>query len=236
MQAAEILQLWDSVSSLINLVYGRMNGTFTSWTTGRPKTAPHTSNFYFLSAFRKLFSGATDDIIQLWEVELSWLAGVEDLNTSSIAPRTHKQANFTALHVTGADDELLGLLGARCRFQGESSCCHQRRSLSEGLLFWNMGYLSVRQASLWPSRTGVVHLVVKGKCSAGDGERNYSSFASLGVRRRDPAYRSDSWTAARMVAPRDDFLSEKERHHPVTCVHVGPVVGKVFGFTGVEHW
>lgn len=58
--------------------------------------------------------------------------------------------------------------------------------------FLNVGCLSVRHPSLWASRTGVVHLMVKGKCSVGDCECNYSGFASLGVRRCDPAYRSDS--------------------------------------------
>lgn len=61
--------------------------------------------------------------------------------------------------------------------------------LREGLFIFECGGISARdQPSLWPSRTRVVHpMVTESAC-----ERNYSSFASLGVRRRDPAYRSGS--------------------------------------------
>lgn len=47
-------------------------------------------------------------------------------------------------------------------------------------------------------------------------ERNYSSFAPLGVRRRDPAYRSDSCTGW-MVVLRDEPPSEDERDQCITA-------------------
>lgn len=84
-----------------------------------------------------------------------------------------------------------------------------------------MGYLSTRQPLLWPPRTAAVHLVVNRKRSVGDCEHNYSSFASLGVRRRDPAQRSNSWSA-RMVALRDVLGSQEATRakwvlHPLIC-------------------
>lgn len=105
-----------------------------------------------------------------------------------------------------------------------------------GFYFWTWGISVWGRPPCGPPGQELSTSWWKESARRGDGECNYSSFASLGVRRRDPAYRSDSWTAARMVAPRDDFRSEKEKHHPVTCVRVGPVVGRVFRFTGVEHW
>lgn len=67
------------------------------------------------------------------------------------------------------------------------------------LLFLNVGYLHVRQPISPPSRTGLVHPIVH---SVGVCECNYSSFAPLGVRRRDPAHRSDSWLCWRMIPAR----------------------------------
>lgn len=76
---------------------------------------------------------------------------------------------------------------------------------------WMWAILEWDQPSLRPSRTGVVHPVVTESAC----ERNYSSFAPLGVRRRDPAYRSDSWTGW-MVALRDDPPSEDKGDRCIT--------------------
>lgn len=98
-----------------------------------------------------------------------------------------------------------------------------------GVLFWRAGHLCSRQASLWPCRTGVVHLLVKGKCPVGDCEHNYSSFASLRVRRRDPAYRSDSWNA--WMPPLSDGLRDRYitgERSGCMCVCVCPKVEEVF--------
>lgn len=94
------------------------------------------------------------------------------------------------------------------------SCCHQAWGLKRGAPRpnWMWAISEWDQPLLWPSRTGVVHPVVTESAC----ERNYSSFAPLGVRRRDPAYRSDSWTGW-MVVLRDEPPSEDERDQCITA-------------------
>lgn len=94
------------------------------------------------------------------------------------------------------------------------SCCHQAWGLKRGAPRpnWMWAISEWDQPLLWPSRTGVVHPVVTESAR----ERNYSSFAPLGVRRRDPAYRSDSWTGW-MVVLRDEPPSEDERDQCITA-------------------
>lgn len=92
------------------------------------------------------------------------------------------------------------------------SCCHQAWGTKCGAFFpWMWAISEWDQPLLRPSRTGVVHPVVTESAC----ERNYSSFAPLGVRRRDPAYRSDSWTGW-MVVLRDDPPSEDKRDRCIT--------------------
>lgn len=169
-----------------NIVCGKNYVTFISGTSGgrntsSPFTTPFTPFTQTLdSSHKRLRLSSTVVTCECRFKNSIWLP-LLPLDTC-----TH--VHWWTQHCRYAVDPEVSRWGSGCE-QMDVKLLSSGLSLSEG--FYCAGYLSLRPASLWPSRTGVVHLTVKGKRSVGI----VSSFASLGVRRRDPASRSDSWDA-----------------------------------------